>query len=254
MNWNTLARDVVEEWAGRTMQLRAFLGNASADASVNATETILAVRRLAYSPLNPYMDTTSAPDSTAWTSFFEASPMSAGWSVPFVTLGTNTSALERCKYAATTVTHRSGVRLTPQEELLRVSVETVLSRLCSDYGSMFVESMEADEHAPIDSIKALIAGWEDRVVALMEWLDWTEWLRCDQVCASDSVCSMPLWPVSMWMGLGGGMPRRPGGGRDDSDNPEVWKPRCVPFRVQQFGWPPRRNADLELLLAARHVL
>lgn len=66
---------------------------------------------------------------------------------------------------------------------------------------------------------------------------------------------MPLWPVSMWMGLGGGMPRRPGE-EDGGDDPEFWKPKCVPLRSQQFGWPPRRGAapDPELLLAARRVL
>ncbi|KAH9926104.1 uncharacterized protein B0H18DRAFT_954784 [Fomitopsis serialis] len=254
MNWGALAQDVVEEWAGRTMQLKEFLDKVSKDESLNATETVLAVRRLAYSPLNPYMDTTSAQNSTAWGSFFEADPTSLGWSAQVATPWMNTSALERCKYAATSVTYNPRVRLTSQEMLLRASVETVLSRLCSDYGSVFMESMDADEHASADATTALIASWESRIVALMQWLDWTEWLRCGEVCTSDSICSMPLWPVSMWMGIGGGMPHGPGRDRGGSDNPEAWTPRCVPLRVQQFRWPPGRNVDLELLLAARHVL
>lgn len=66
---------------------------------------------------------------------------------------------------------------------------------------------------------------------------------------------MPLWPVSMWMGLGVGMPHRPGD-KEGSDNPDLWKPKCVPLRSQPFGWPPRRGAtaDVESLLEARHML
>ncbi|KZT74014.1 hypothetical protein DAEQUDRAFT_734889 [Daedalea quercina L-15889] len=252
MNWNLLARDIVGEWAGRTAQFREFLGNASKDGNLNATEATLAVRRLAYSPLNPFMDTTTTSNSTAWTSFFDARPTFIGLpDIPM--LSANTSALERCKYAATSAMHNPRVPLTAQERLLRTGVETVLGRVCSDYGSIFVESMDADEHAPVEVTKALVANWESRIVALMEWLDWTEWLRCDEVCASDSICSMPLWPVTMWMGIGGGMPRRPGD-RRAGDDPEAWQPRCMPLRNQQSGWPPRRNTDLELLLAARHVL
>ncbi|KAI0730119.1 hypothetical protein C8Q72DRAFT_970909 [Fomitopsis betulina] len=254
MNWGALAGDVKEEWAGRTAQLKAFLHNASETNNLNTTEAILAVRRLVYSPLNPYMDTSSAQNSSAWTSFVNLPMTTPEYPMQLAMPWMNSSALERCKYAATGGTHNTRVYLTSQEVLLRTSVETVLERLCSDYGRIFVESMDTDEDVSPEIVKALVTRWRVHVDALMEWLDWTEWLYCDEVCNTDSVCSMPLWPVSMWMGLGAGMPHRPGDG-DGSDNPEYWKPKCVPLRSQPFGWPPRRGATADLeLLAARHVL
>ncbi|EED81723.1 predicted protein [Postia placenta Mad-698-R] len=70
MDWGALTRNVVEEWASRVVQLHEFLGNASAEldsgASVNTTATLQFVRRLTYSPLNPFMDTGASSNSTAW--------------------------------------------------------------------------------------------------------------------------------------------------------------------------------------------
>lgn len=185
MNWGALAKDIVEEWAGRTTQLKVYLRNASETECLNTTETILAVRRFAYSPLNPYMDTSEAQNSSAWTSLVSSPVTATGYAVQLAVPLMNTSALERCKYAATGVTHNPRIHLTPQEVLLRTSIETVLERLCSDYGRLFVESMDVDEDAPPEVANALITSWTARVDALTEWLDWTEWLHCDEVCAAD---------------------------------------------------------------------
>lgn len=201
MNWGALAGDVKEEWAGRTAQLKAFLHNANETNNLNTTEAILAVRRLVYSPLNPYMDTSSAQNSSAWTSFVNLPMTTPEYPMQLAMPWMNSSALERCKYAATGGTHNTRVYLTSQEVLLRTSVETVLERLCSDYGRIFVESMDTDEDVSPEIVKALVTRWRVHVDALMEWLDWTEWLYCDEVCNTDvgprlslsSPCS-PLTP------------------------------------------------------------
>lgn len=77
----------------------------------------------------------------------------------------------------------SYVRKTPQEELLQMSVEIVMQRLCENYGIMFAESMNVDDQPSKKVMKEMLSNWETRITALMEWLDWTEWLWCDEVCS-----------------------------------------------------------------------
>ncbi|OSX64753.1 hypothetical protein POSPLADRAFT_1053564 [Postia placenta MAD-698-R-SB12] len=241
MDWGALTRNVVEEWASRVVQLHEFLGNASAEldsgASVNTTATLQFVRRLTYSPLNPFMDTGASSNSTAWDWFGSLSVSSEDMFAeqfpphrsppppPHPVAGANASALRRCMYSATGFLNDPRIHKTPQELLLQASVETVLQRLCSDYGAIFIESMDADEHSPRADVRAMVGRWETRVASLMEWLDWTEWLRCDEVCPRNTVCAMPMWPLANF-----GRRRRVPGEPEpepEPEKPEDWKPRCM---------------------------
>lgn len=217
MDWGSLARDIVETWAGRLVQLHEFLGNAStaldAGSSLNTTETLAAVSRLTYSPLNPYMDTRKSSNSSAWDWFYDPGlpisddledlrpphqrpPPPPHMPVPHPAANANVSALRRCMYSATGFLHDPRIPKTPQELLLQASVETVMQRLCTDYGDIFVESIDAPPDATLEDVKMLIAKWEARVVALMAWLDWTEWLRCEEVCSRDVRRSQSDFPQS----------------------------------------------------------
>ncbi|KZT11628.1 uncharacterized protein LAESUDRAFT_692678 [Laetiporus sulphureus 93-53] len=282
MDWSALATNIVEEWTGRMVQLREFLGNASRSlnesAYINTTETLWEVRRLVYTPLNPYLDTTVAQNSSAWTwsdldvslsSQFpprppHQSPPPPNPFPPRLPLPDshhppahppspppsflNTSALRRCTYSATGILHSAHIHLTPQEDLLRVSVETVLERLCTDYGTIFVESMHADDHAGLDDVKDMVIKWETRMLELMQWLDWTEWLKCDEVCSSDEVCTMPVWPLNF---MRRGPRRGPGDPDEDEDDPVYYKPKCESVRsMWRFG-PPGHL--VETLLEARDL-
>ncbi|PCH38451.1 hypothetical protein WOLCODRAFT_136288 [Wolfiporia cocos MD-104 SS10] len=256
LDWGMLARDVVEKWASRIVQLREFLGNASAvlntSAEVNTTETLAAVRRLTYSPLNLYMDTGSASNSSAWDSFVgmdvpvEVDSSSRPWPhhpspPPHPVATANTSALRRCMYSATGFLNDPRVHKTAQEVLLQTSIETVMQRLCMDYGMVFIESMDADDQAERNAVKNLVDSWEARVMELIQWLDWTEWLRCDEVCPRDSVCTMQMWPVG---GFGRGRRR----GDEQPESPEDWKPRCMSLNPSMPGGPggPRIHANSEV--------
>ncbi|KAJ7632212.1 hypothetical protein FB45DRAFT_496574 [Roridomyces roridus] len=116
--WGGIATDIVEYWSDRVLQLEAYLLNAS-DANTNATAAIPAIRTLAYSLLNPYMQPGSTPNASAWDLFF-GNPMQFD----------NMTALDRCTFQMTGFL--SQMQMTPQEQLLQRSIETVLARLCHD--------------------------------------------------------------------------------------------------------------------------
>ncbi|KAI0917529.1 hypothetical protein AcV7_004860 [Taiwanofungus camphoratus] len=146
------------------------------------------------------------------------------------------TAVQRCIYSATEfLKHNPRIHKTPQEELLQSSIETVMERLCIDYGTMFAESMDTDPKATKDALKTMLENWHARVIALVEWLDWTEWLRCDEVCSRDSICAMPMWPISFFRRRGG--PRRPGD-NEEEDGPDAWQPKCFSLTPQPPEFPP----------------
>lgn len=62
--------------------------------------------------------------------------------------------------------------------------------------------------------------WADRLRELMDRLDWKMWVKCEEECAWDQICYLPIWPIGRrifrWPGQGGG----------DGDNNETY-PRCV---------------------------
>ena len=42
----------------------------------------------------------------------------------------------------------------------------------------------------------MVAQWVATMQALVGWLDWTEWLRCEEACAWD--VSFPFLSSSAW--------------------------------------------------------
>ncbi|EMD40586.1 hypothetical protein CERSUDRAFT_121303 [Gelatoporia subvermispora B] len=211
LDWGDMATMIIDKWADRILQLHVFLDNATsvleAGGNVNLTETLLAIRRLTYSPLNIYIDT------TAVSSYPSKSPnmtLKHYW---------DSSSYHRCVFSATVLLlSNPTIPQTPQETLLRASVEAVQSRICLEYGAIFTESMDTKNAPDQPALMVLLYKWRTRLNNLMGWLDWPDWLRCDDLCPSDSVCVMPLWPLNM-------LRVRPGT-PEQSDDPEMWKPRC----------------------------
>ncbi|OCH86231.1 hypothetical protein OBBRIDRAFT_251161 [Obba rivulosa] len=224
LNWRSMAITLVERWGGRIVQLHDFLDNSTsalkAGRSLNLTETLLAVRRQSYSPLNLYIDTTTVlPSRDLLSGRYPDVSHASYW---------NASSLRRCAFSATWFLHGDYIRHhTSQERLLQTSIEAVLLRLCSDYGVIFTESMNTEHQPERNTLMEALDRWQARVVSLMEWLDWTDWLRCEEVCPSNSACTMTLWPVLTF--------RVPGAPEED-DSSAAWKPRCE--KLDQDRRPP----------------
>ncbi|KAJ7184230.1 hypothetical protein C8R46DRAFT_1063352 [Mycena filopes] len=210
-DWETTARSIVEYWGDRISHMHAYLVNAS-DPDANVTASLPAIRTLSYTLLNPYMQPGLTPNASGWDLFFGLP------SAVLLSFGANITALERCTYQSTGFL--ATLRTTPQEALLQNSIESVLGRLCNEFGVIFAQSSDLVETGS-DEHRAFIQQWTRNVEDLMKWLDWTVWLRCENVCPLDHVCSTPLWPIA-WF-------QRPWG--EDSSDAESLKPRCMRIAV-----------------------
>nr|GAT51080.1 predicted protein [Mycena chlorophos] len=214
MDWTGTALGIIEYWGDRISHMHSLLLNAS-EPEANATASLLAIRTLAYTLLNPYMQPGIAPNASGWELFF-GMPAVAGFD------GTVT-AWERCTRQKTDfLSHLADLRTT-QEILLQETIEIVLGRLCYDFGTIFAQSSDLVEGSPVDPF---VHQWRIRVEQLMQWLDWSVWLRCEDVCPRDHVCTTPVWPIA-WF-IGGPVPGFPGSGDTD---PDRLKPRCIRMAV-----------------------
>ncbi|CAK5279371.1 unnamed protein product [Mycena citricolor] len=175
LDWGAAASGIVEYWGDRTIQLHSLLTNAT---EIRDDSTLPAIRRLAYTLLNPFMPAGDTPRAAGRALFFEGVPI---------------SGFDRCKFQATDFLSVAAVkdRMTSSEELLQDSVEAVLERLCHDFGIVFSESYDLKELTT-----AHIERWRGLVKSLMDWLDWTVWLRCEDTCPRDHICSTALWPIA----------------------------------------------------------
>ncbi|KAJ3730595.1 hypothetical protein C8R42DRAFT_12225 [Lentinula raphanica] len=212
-DWQAAALDVVAFWSDRIAQMQNLLEGVNRTS--NLTQVVTAVQRLSYSPLDPFIAYGEALNASGHDIFFK---LRSSPSLLDGTIAPNTTAFERCTYSSTEflVDPELQALMTPQERVLLMSMETVLERLCTDFGILFAESTDATDS---DSFSTLVSAWHDRMTSLMGWLEWSSWLRCEELCDLDSVCSMPAWPIT-W---GGGAPGTPG---RDNPNIDFLKPTC----------------------------
>lgn len=159
MEWDGLARRIVENWANRLAQLNTTLNDARASFKSKAR----AARYMSYALLNVYLDMTSLDSSEDWVD----------------------ATIERCS-KPDVFTPRSD--LTPEERLLKSAIERVLLSLCRHAAVILFGSLkrEPDPEA--------LSQWGRNTTELMKWLDWATWVACDEECGPDGMCLIPLWP------------------------------------------------------------
>jgi hypothetical protein len=182
ISWSSIADQVVENWGDRIVQINYTLHNPM----LNASTTVRHVQLLAYTLLNPYLDTTALPHTNT--------------SNPALWLP---QAISRCVGSQTLFVKDD--QLTSTERLLKSSIETVLGRLCHYAGDVLAASFETK---PEDQ---LVATWTEATMGLMDWLDWPTWVRCQPECDLDvsvhnsasgysltsvqAVCAVAAWPI-----------------------------------------------------------
>lgn len=143
----------------------------------------------------------------------------------------------RCKYRYTRLLVPGELHspLYPEEEDIRLAVEDVYGTICSvlltvGFGveQAWSKSTSAGKgHESSTSTAPALASradlWHDNIAELQAWLGWeSEYYGCDQICAWDERCYIPMWPL-VHMGRGG-PGRRPPGGRPGRGPPYPGRP------------------------------
>lgn len=127
----------------------------------------------------------------------------------------------RCKYRYTRllVPEELHASLSPEEEDIRLAVEDVYGNICSvlltvGFGveQAWFESTGGKapkSNTPATALAGRADQWHDNIAELQAWLGWeSQYYGCEQMCAWDERCYIPMWPL---MHMGGGPGRGPGG-------------------------------------------
>ncbi|KAF9048872.1 hypothetical protein BJ165DRAFT_1463321 [Panaeolus papilionaceus] len=126
------------------------------------------------------------------------------------------------------------------EELLASSVKSVVKEICRVLVSIWAEGVELglqNNKTPELKIRGIdvpeiVSRWSSAVSDLIQWLDWSYWVRCKPSCSYDETCYLPTWP---YFGMPGRRPPRDVTALDGEE--PAWvrpRPKCIP-RVEPYG-------------------
>ncbi|KAK7014139.1 hypothetical protein VNI00_019377 [Paramarasmius palmivorus] len=133
------------------------------------------------------------------------------------------------KLCATTHTRyiRETLAMTPSEKLLLGAVEGTTKEICRSVIRMWSWGVDHDD----GDVEELLGAWKEEIERLMNWLDWSVWLKCRPGCNWDEMCYLPTWPMFRWGP--GGRPGPPGRGPpppedvDEDEEPDWIDPQPV---------------------------
>ena len=164
IDWESIAQVIVDRYGRRLELLRHILQNP--ESNRNATEQVAEARSQVLIMLTPYMLVSAIPpDPTG--------PVDRSWVDPIV---------KHC--ASTHTAWAPEALLTPQERVIKGAVEEVLFRICSVLGDIWVDAFGSEE-ADVEELEEFLVQWESDISGLMDWLDWSIWLRCDPGCGPE---------------------------------------------------------------------
>ena len=164
IDWGSITQVIVDRYGGRLELLRHILQNPESKRGV--TEQVAEARSQVLIMLTPYMITSAIPPNPT-------GPVDRSWIDPVV------------KHCAST--HTAWARealLTWQEKVIKEAVEEVLSRICRVLGGLWVDAFDSTE-AGVEEHERFLRKWQLNIIELMDWLDWSIWLRCDPACGPE---------------------------------------------------------------------
>ena len=164
IDWGSITQVIVDRYAGRLELLRHILRNP--ESKRNVTEQAAEARSQVLIMLSPYMLTSAIPPNPI-------GPVDPSWIDPVV---------KHCASTHTAWTPKT--LLTLQEELIKGAVEEVLSQICGVLGDIWVDAFDS-EQAGVKELERFLRKWQSDITELMDWLDWSIWLRCDPGCGPE---------------------------------------------------------------------
>ncbi|KAJ3503502.1 hypothetical protein NMY22_g18230 [Coprinellus aureogranulatus] len=180
VDWSGLLRVIVHRYADRLEVLRYTLHGVG---SVNTTESTKALQDAhAYvkSMLSPYII------HNLWPPNPDSSTRNFTWAQP---------VFKHCATSHTKV-HSTVLlpRLTYSEKLILESVNGVLHEICRVIVGIWAEGVELGIEAGVQANLGQV-DWENQVEKLMEWLDWSVWVRCTPACGFE--VSLPCFAFGL---------------------------------------------------------
>ena len=164
IDWGSITQVVVDRYGGRLELLRHILQNS--ESKRNVTEQVAEARSQVLIMLTPYMITSAIPPNPT-------GPVDRSWIDPVV---------KHC--ASTHTAWAPETSLTPQEKVVKRAVEEVLSQICGVLGDIWVDAFDSEE-AGVEELERFLEKWQSDIIELMDWLDWSMWLRCDPACGPE---------------------------------------------------------------------
>ena len=170
IDWGSITQVITDRYAGRLELLQHILQNP--ESKRNVTEQAAEARSQVLIMLSPYMLTSAIPPNPT-------GPVNPSWIDPVV---------KHCTSTHTAWTSKA--LLTPQENVIKGAVEEVLSHICSVLGDIWVDAFDSED-AGGKELERLLGKWQSDITELMDWLDWSIWLKCNPGCRP-KVSSQPI--------------------------------------------------------------
>ncbi|RFU29620.1 hypothetical protein B7463_g6684, partial [Scytalidium lignicola] len=220
MDWTVLTNEIVQTYATDLASFLKVLQTFDGPTKKNASEVrdwAARVRDRTHSFLLPFLE---YPNKTSEESWMVNS-----------TLFKDTYL--RCRFHYTRLLDPlEGVFIGPEESTLKWATEEVMSGICSVlvdvglsmervwYSNFNAPSHTAPPRSMLGVLREEINRWIEGVEELMAWLGWAgEWVSCEEKCAWDEKCFIPMWPL-IRMGFGRGPRPPPGGKRPEHGGPD----------------------------------
>ena len=192
IDWGSITQVIVDRYGGRLELLQHILQNP--ESKRNVTEQVAEVRSQVLIMLTPYMLVSAIPPNPT-------GPVDRSWVDP---------VLRHCASIHTAWTLKT--LLTPQEKVIKGAVEEVLFQICGVLGDIWVDVFDS-EVTGVKELEGFLVKWESDITELMDWLEWSIWLKCDPGCGSEvsswlvfligllslqlimqEICYIPTWP------------------------------------------------------------
>ena len=164
IDWGSVTQVIVDRYGGRLELLQHILRNP--ESKRNVTEQVAEARSQVLIMLTPYMLVSAIPPNPT-------GPVDRSWIDP---------AVKHC--ASTHTAWAPETLLTSQEKVIRGAVEEVLSRICAVLGDIWVDAFDS-EGTDVEELERFLGKWELDISELMDWLEWSVWLKCDPGCGPE---------------------------------------------------------------------
>ena len=186
VDWTSMHRVIIHRYSERLEVLQYLLSNATQSATQTLDEDMGHIHAFVRGAIAQYMLHSAKPNSRA---------VRQAWAAPI---------FEQCATAYTFSLNASplAAKMTKTERLMQGAVDGVLYEVCRVLVGIWAEGEEIGlgESEPElrfdepDGLQKVAKSWLREVESLMEWLDWSVWVKCKPACGEEETCFLPTWP------------------------------------------------------------